>query len=163
MKTVFIFSILILGSTTLAFCNSTAVQPLTVNIPSKSSITTSASTALLSVTLNASGEGSAQNTETTYSISSNGKGKRALKITGSLTSGGDMPQNTSLTINLGSSTGTSLGSQILTTQSANLVTSLPILVSDTASITYIFKVTNGWTIPAQTITRTVTLTLTSES
>lgn len=84
-----------------------------------------------------------------------------MKITGSITSGGNMPKNTSLTIALSSKQGSSRGVQTLTTRNIDLVTNLPSLFSDTGSITYTFGVSNGWQIPAQTFSRIVTLTLTN--
>ncbi len=74
-----------------------------------------------------------------------------------------MPTNTSLTLNLASKAGSSQGAQTLSVTPVDLVTKLPTLLSDTGVITYAFSVTNGWTVPAQSLNRTVTLTLTSGS
>lgn len=163
MKKALSFFTLTLFLSNFAFCASTAIQNLTISAPPSSNITTSGSPNPLSITLNTNGTGSTQDTTTTYSVSSNTNASGSLKITGALTSGGNMPQNTTLTINLGSSKGSSLGNQVLKTKSVDLVVNLPTLLSDTAPITYTFSVKNGWTIPAQTLNRIVTLTLTSES
>ncbi len=72
-----------------------------------------------------------------------------------------MLDNTSLTLSLGSSSGTSLGAVTLCTTSIDLVTNLPAFITETGRITYTFTVQNGWKIPAQTLTRAITLTLTS--
>ena len=141
----------------------TASQTLTMGINSTSNISTSGNPGNLSVTLNPDGTGSATDATTTYTVTCNTGATGTLKITGAITAGGSMPSNTSLTLNLGSTQGTSLGIQTLGTSPTDLITKLPTLVSDTSTISYEFNVTNGWTIPTQTISRTVTLTLTSAS
>ena len=138
-------------------------QIMTMSINSTSNITTSGNPGALAITLNADGTGSATDNTTTYTIACNTGASGKLKITGAITSGGLMPANTNLTINLASAKGTSLGIQSLGTAPIDLVTGLSTLVSDTAPISYGFTVTNGWTIPSQTLNRTVTLTLTSAS
>ncbi len=139
----------------------TASQAITMQINSTSSITASGNPATLAVTLNEEGSGSASDNSTTYTVVSNTSRSDKLKITGAITTGGDMPDNTILTANLASNDGTSQGAQKLSTKSVDLVEKLPGLVSDTGAITYDFSVSNGWEIPTQTISRTVTLTLTS--
>ena len=145
------------------FCSNTTIQNLKIKVSSNSIITTSGSPPPLSITLNKDGTGSSQDSTTTYSISSNTRNTSSLKITGALTQGGNLPKNLTLKIKLNSCKGTSLGARCLSTQPVDLVAMLPSLVSETATITYIFSVINGWTIPAQTLNRTVTLTLTSNS
>ena len=163
MKKALIYFALLLSLSNSAFCANTTFQNLTVSEPPSSTITTSGSPNPLSITLNANGIGSAEDTTTTYTISSNTKAKGSLKITGALTRGENMTQNTTLTVNLGSSKGFSKGDQILSTDPVDLVINLPTLVSDSGSITYIFSVKDGWALPAQTLNRVVTLTLTSAS
>ena len=163
MKKIFILSLLGLKFTVPIFCGITAIQNLAISVDSESSIITSGNPGTLSITLNAEGTGSSTDTSTTYTVTSNTKKKGTLKITGSITSGGNMPTNTSLTVRLNSQSGTSQGTQTLTSTAIDLVTKLPTLVSDTGLITYAFNVVNGWTIAAQTLNRTITLTLTDEN
>lgn len=141
----------------------TATQNLTMSIAASSNITTSGNPATLAVSINSDGTGSATDNSTTYTVVCNAGGKGTLKITGQISSGGNMPENTSLTTSLASTAGTSLGAQTLSTTAVDLVNKLPTLLSDRGTITYTFNVTNGWTMAAQTLTRTVTLTLTSGS
>lgn len=143
------------------FCGPTAIQNLTLGASPSSSISTSGNPGTLSVSLDTAGTGSATNSSTTYTVISNVGGKRSLTVTGMISSGGNMPSNTSLTINLASNKGTSQGTKLLSTTAINLVTNLDAFVSDTGAITYTFTVTKGWTLAAQTLSRTVTLTLTS--
>lgn len=139
----------------------TTTQNLSVVIPLVSQITVSGPPSTLTVTLNADGTAQAIDSKTTYTVSSNATTKDYLKITGALAAGGDMPKNTTLSIRLHSDNGLSLGNQILSTQPTDLVIKIPKLITETSSITYIFNVTNGWSIPAQTLSRVVILTLTS--
>ncbi len=155
----------ILISTTLLspglFAATTATQAVNMSIASSSNITTSGNPATMAITLNAAGTGSSSDNSTTYTVTSNTGDKGTLKVIGAITTGGNMPTNTALTISLVSNSGNSQGAQSLSTTPVDLVTKLPTLLSDTGAITYGFSVNNGWTIPAQNITRTVTLTLTS--
>lgn len=141
----------------------TTSQTLSLVINSTSNITTSGNPGSLAVTLNPDGTGSSTDSTTTYTVVSNTGASGKLKITGAITAGGAMPANTTLTVNLASTKGSSQGAQTLGTAPTDLVTNLPTLVSDTGAIGYGFNVTNGWTMPAQTLNRTVTLTLTSAS
>ncbi len=163
MKKALIYFATALSLDICSFSANTAFQNLTVSAPPSSTITTSGSPNPLSITLNEDGTGSVQDITTTYSLSSNTNAKGSLKVTGSLTRGGNMPQDTTLTVNLGSSKGFSKGEQILSASPVDLVINLPTLVSDSGSIIYIFSVKNGWTLSAQTLNRVVTLTLTSAS
>ena len=151
---------LLVGSLSAA---ATATQAITMQINSTSSITASGNPATLAVTLDADGAGSASDSTTTYTVVSNSSSSPGdkLKITGAITTGGDMPTNCVLTANLASNDGTSAGALTLSSSAVDLVDKLPALVSDTASITYDFSVSNGWEIATQTISRTVTLTLLS--
>ncbi len=162
-KTIFLAGLLSIIGFNFGFSASTALQNLTITIPSISNITTSGNPSALSVNLNPDGTGSATDNTTTYTVTANTGAKGTFKITGAITSGGEMPDNTSLTASLASKAGSSAGVQTLTTKTMDLVTKLPTLLSDTGVITYGFNITNGWTVPAQTINRTVTLTLTSGS
>lgn len=159
------FSLLALCASNLLFSaapvNPSSTQAVNMLINSSSNITTSGNPGTLAVTLNGSGTGSASDSSTSYTVVSNTGAKGTLKVTGAITVGGAMPTNTSLTANLASAAGSSQGAQVLGTTAVDLVTRLPTLLSDTAAITYTFNVSNGWTIPAQTLTRTVTLTLTT--
>ncbi len=143
------------------FGANTATQVVNMSIASTSNIVTSGNPATMAVTLSTGGTGSATDNSTTYTVTSNTGANGSLKVTGAITTGGNMPANTALTVSLASSDGTSQGAQTLSTTPVDLITRLPTLLSDTGTITYNFSVTNGWTIPAQTISRTVTLTLTS--
>jgi hypothetical protein len=145
--------------------SSQAKQVINVNVPEETSLTVSGNPLLLAISLDSDGSGSATDTSTTYTVVSNtGENKQnKLKITGAITSGGDMPNNASLSISLSSQEGQSQGEQKLSTSSSNLVLRLKPPVQDTGDITYTFSVTNGWTISAQALSRVVTLTLTSES
>ncbi len=137
------------------------MHTLSIQIPPNLSITTSGNPGVLAITLNSQGFGSATDSSTTYTVLSNMNNKKNMKITGAITSGWNMPKNTSLTIALSSKQGSSRGLQTLTTRAVDLVTNLPSLFSDTGSITYTFGVSNGWQIPAQSFSRIVTLTLTN--
>lgn len=80
-----------------------------------------------------------------------------------ISSGGNMPTGTSLKIRLTSSAGSSSGSCILSTRSIDLVTKIPSIISERGQITYTFTVENGWMIPAQSLTRAITLTLIADN
>lgn len=161
---VFGITALFLSLSSLGEASATATQNLTMIINSTSNITVSGNPATLSVTLNPDGTGNAVDNSTTYTVVSNTGVKGSLKVTGQITSGGDMPTNTTLTANLASKAGTSAGALALnSTKTVDLVTALPTLLSDTGAISYGFSVVNGWTVAAQTLSRTVTLTLTSGS
>lgn len=162
-KALWMLSIIGFTYTQIGSGATTGTQSLTMTIASASNITVSGNPGTLAVTLNTAGTGSATDSSTTYSVTSNTNASGTLQITGAITTGGAMPTNTTLTASLASNSGTSLGAQTLTTTAVSLVNKLPTLVNDTAAITYTFNVTNGWTIAAQTLTRTVTLTLTSNS
>ena len=94
---------------------------------------------------------------TTYALTTNGTNR---KITGQITSGGDMPANTNLEVQLIAPTGgSSPGYVFLTSGSAaDLVTSITQLAESGKTITYRFSAT----LAAGTVSgsRTVTLTLT---
>lgn len=143
------------------FGGNTSFQMLAVEVPSTTSITTSGSPPTLALTISSSGSGSVSNSSTTYTVVTNANGRNTFKITGAITAGGAMPNSTSLRIRLPSSIGISKGTQTLSTSSVDLVSGIPVLGTDTAAIVYTFSVTNGYTFPAQTLTRTVTLTLTN--
>lgn len=138
-------------------------QAFLMSVPSSAKIKVSKNPGKLTVTLNAAGSGSAIDSSTTYTVTSNSQGSGQLQITGAITTGGNMPTNTSLTISLASKSGISQGAQTLSTTAVALVTTLPLLLNDTSKITYTFTVTNGWRIAAQTLTRKVTLTLAATS
>ncbi len=157
MKTALLF---LITTTTALLSSSTFLQGFNITSSPTSNITISGSPRPLTVSLGLDGTGSATDSSTSYTISSNtGNGK--LKILGAITSGGNLPLNTSLQVSLSSTKGASQGLQVLTTNPIDLVRKIPSLISDSGSITYVFSVQNGWQIPAQTIQRTVTLTLTS--
>ena len=103
--------------------------------------------------------GSVSDSSTTYAVSTNGTNRR---ITGQITTGGDMPANTSLYATLQAPTGgTSAGEQTLTSGSAvNLVTGISTLAESGRQISYRFAAVAGAGIidPAQN--RVVTLTIT---
>lgn len=149
------------GSNSSSATSTTTVQTVNMVINSTSNITTSGNPGTMTVTLDSTGAGTATDSTTTYTVTSNSNASGSLKITGAISSGGSMPTNTSLQIALASNKGTSAGAQSLTAQNVDLVSKLPTLLSDTASISYTFSVTNGWTVAASSIARTVTLTLTS--
>ena len=94
---------------------------------------------------------------TTYALTTNGTNR---KITGQITTGGDMPANTTLEVQLVAPTGGSGGVyQFLTSASAaDLVTGITQLAENSKTITYRFSAT----LAAGTLSdsRTVTLTLT---
>lgn len=143
---------------------STGTQTVNMTIVSSSAITTSGNPSTLSITLNPAGTGSATDKTTTYTAYSNSGATGRLKISGQITTGGNMPTNTSLTLSLASVAGTSKGAQPLnSTTPVDLVTGIPTLFSDTGTATYTFNVTNGWTIPAASLSRVITLTLISAS
>lgn len=142
----------------------TATQTVNMSIVSSSTLITSGNPGTMSITLNSSGVGTATDATTTYTVNSNSGSSGTLKITGQITSGGNMPTNTTLSVNLASKSGTSAGAQsLISTAPVDLVTALPTLVSDTGAITYTFNITNGWAVSAQSLSRTVTLTLLSSS
>lgn len=135
-------------------------QNFSLTIPPSSSLSVSKNPDPLTVFLNSKGSGNTTDSSSTYTVSSNtGVGK--LKIIGSITSGGNMPANTTLSIWLSSNSGKSAGTVTLSTTAVDLVKKISSLVNETGKINYTFSVQNGWTIPAQTIQRTVTLTLVS--
>ena len=158
-----LMSILLSGST-FAATSPTATQTVNMTINSVSNLTASGNPATLAITINTEGVGIATDTTTTYTVTSNTGAKGQLKISGQITTGGDMPTNTSLTLGLASVSGTSAGAQTLnSTTLVDLVSNLPTLVSDTGVATYTFNVTNGWNVPAASLSRVVTLTLVSTS
>lgn len=151
----------LLCTATSAQALATASQTVNMVINPTSNITTSGNPGTMTVTLDSTGAGTATDTSTTYTVTSNSNASGTLKVTGTISSGGDMPTNTSLQIALASNQGVSTGAQSLTSRNVDLVTTLPTLLSDTAAISYTFNVTNGWTVAAATIAKTITLTLTS--
>lgn len=155
------FTLLALNYMSVCWGAATITQGFLMSVPSSAAITVSQNPGTLTVSLNTSGTGTAIDNSTTYTVTSNSQGSGQLQITGAITSGGNMPKNTSLQISLASNSGTSLGSQTLSKTAVVLVSALPLLLNDTATITYTFSVTNGWTVAAQTLTRRVTLTLVS--
>lgn len=124
-------------------------------------LTTSGNPSPLTLNILASGSAEAIDISTTYTVTSNKNQNKHLKITGAITSGGNMPSNTSLTLRLESSSGTSSGARTLSTTPVDLVTNLPAIVTETKPITYTFSIQNGWQVQAQRLTRAVTLTLVS--
>ncbi|MES2198648.1 MAG: hypothetical protein V4489_00565 [Chlamydiota bacterium] len=154
----------LLFSSSIFAASPTATQTVSMTINSTSTLTTSGNPAALSISINSAGVGTSTDATTTYTVASNSGAKGKLKISGQITSGGDMPTNTSLGLSLASASGTSLGLQTLnSTTLVDLVSNLPTLVSDTGAATYTFNVVNGWTVPAASLSRTVTLTLVSVS
>lgn len=142
----------------------TATQTVTMTINSVSNITSSGNPSILAITINPAGTGTATDNTTTYTVTSNTGASGKLKISGQITTGGNMPTNTSLTLSLASTAGTSSGVQTLTsTTPVDLVTGIPTLVSDTGAASYTFNITNGWSVPATSLNRVVTLTLVSGS
>lgn len=141
----------------------TAPYSFTLVVSETYAFTTSGNPATLTVNIPASGFSEVTDSSTTYTISSNKSQSKSLKITGAITSGGNMPTNTSLTLRLGSSSGTSLGAIELSTTPIDLVKNLPSLITETGAITYTFTVQNGWKIAAQNLSRAITLTLTSSN
>jgi len=129
-----------------------------IYVSERSDLSVTSNPAAMVISLDSSGYGRVIDDSTYYSVYSNKK-EDEVKITGSIKRGGSMPDHTTLSVQLGSSIGTSLGLQTLTTSNVDLVTDLPAQASDTGQITYLFQVTDGWTIPAQTITRTIVFTL----
>lgn len=138
-----------------------SVHAFTLVVSQTASLVVSSNPSPLFVYIGQDGAGSAEDSFSTYTVSANAGKSKTLKITGAITSGGAMPTNTALKIYLSSSKGTSSGSTTLTTTAVNLVTNLPGNVRDTGSITYTFLVTSGWTVPAASLSRVVTLTLLS--
>lgn len=155
---------ILLSSSIFAATSPSTTQTVNMTINSVSTLTTSGNPSTLAITIDTAGVGTATDGTTTYTVSSNTGARGKLKISGQITTGGDMPTNTSLTIGLASSQGTSAGAQTLnSTTLVDLVSNLPTLVSDTGVATYTFNVTNGWTVPAASLSRVVTLTLVSTS
>jgi len=95
---------------------------------------------------------------TTYDVSTNGTGK---KVTGQITTDGDMPANTTLEVNLAAPTGgSSAGDVTLVSASAgDLVTGIETLDESGLTITYTFTATADAGVIASD-TRVVTLTIT---
>ena len=148
------------------FCSSLSAaktkdsQVVSVSVLAESSLTVSGNPNTLSVTLDDAGTGSATDSSTTYTVISNASNSsQKLNITGEISSGGDMPDGTSLTISLSSNQGKSQGENTLSTSPSTLVTKLKKLIDDTGEITYTFNVTNGKKVTAQSLTRVITLTL----
>ncbi|MBM3197857.1 MAG: hypothetical protein FJZ58_01200 [Chlamydiae bacterium] len=139
-----------------------AMDPFILRVAAVSNLTVSGNPAPLTIMLDSSGVGRASDSSTSYTVFSNAK-KGRFKIIGMLSKGGALPTNTTLFVQLDSSSGTSLGLQPLNTSSTDLVINLPSLVTETGNISYLFQVQNGWQIPAQTLMRTVTLTLVATS
>lgn len=162
-KLISIFTLFTFGYIQNCGGSATITQGFLMSVSSSTSIKASKNPGILAVTLNNLGAGSATDSTTTYTVKSNSRESGTLQITGAITAGGNMPTNTALTVSLASSMGISQGDQNLSTTPISLVTQLPTFLHDTGRITYTFQVTNGWTIVAQTITRTITLTLISGS
>ena len=94
---------------------------------------------------------------TTYTVSIPPSGSTS-RITGQLNT--NMPAGVTLTINLASSGGVSVGAVALTTAAQNLVTGIPKKHTETSGITYTLSATAAAGVIAST-NRTVTLTVVS--
>lgn len=136
-------------------------QNTSMEIPATSAITLSGNPQTLSVTLDTKGSGQASDSSTTYTVLCNTNARGTLKIIGFLSSGGDMPNHTQLQVALASNKGNSKGAKKLSTTQVDLVTKLPTVLADTASITYTFTVSKASSLASSSFARTVTFTLIS--
>lgn len=144
------------GSTSSIF------QALELNVASITNLTATGVPSTMTVELDPQGFGSSISNNTTYGVVSNTRGVGFLKIIGEISSGGNLPAQTSLKVSLSSKKGESRGLQTLSTTPIDLVQNLPTIVSDTGMITYLFTVSSGWNIAAQTLSRRVKFTLTAQ-
>jgi hypothetical protein len=135
-----------------------ATQTLSFQVAAIDAIATSGNPSALVINSAIAGSDliSVTDSSTTYAVTTNGTSK---KITGAIDS--NMPDNTSLTINLAapSDTASTAGSVILTPTAKNLVTGITRVAATQKKITYVFAASvAAGVIPAAT--RTVTLTVT---
>ena len=152
---------LIFGVSGKTMAAGTANQTVQFQVTAIDEISVSGDPGALAVTNAAAGSEPTQVSDatTTYNITTNGTSR---KITGQITSGGAMPANTTLQLNLAAPTGgTSQGDvTLLDSAASDLVTGISQKAESNLTITYKF----GATVAAGVVSsssRTVTLTLTA--
>ena len=160
----FCFAVLgfVLGFRGIGVASNTATQTVTVQVSAINEISVSGNPGNLTVSSATAGSEPTQVTDatTTYAVTTN---QSSAKITGQITSGGAMPGNTTLKINLAAPTGGSGGTDVtLTTSAADLVTGITQKAESGKTITYKFSATAAAGVLSST-NRTVTLTLTGGS
>jgi hypothetical protein len=107
----------------------------------------------------AAGDQPADDTDatTSYALTINGVNK---KVTGQITTGGNMPDDTTLAINLAVPSGASEGATLLSTVAADLTNSMTPIADADSAITYVFHATvDADPIPAPGAAKTITLTV----
>ncbi len=149
---------LCLGFAGMAMAGSTADQTVNYEVQAINEISVSGPATL---TINSATAGqepdNATDTSTTYSITTNGTGK---KITAAL--GTAMPDNTILKVTLASTGATSAGAVTLSTTDADVVTGVETLAEDGSQITYVLSATVDAGIVASAA-KTVTYTIADAS
>ena len=136
----------------------TATQTITFEVTAINEMSVSGNPAALTINSATAGSGPSPviDSTTTYNITTN---ETTKKITGQITTGGDMPANTTLEANLTAPTGgSSTGYTSLSTTAADLVTGISTLNESSKTIAYRFSATMAAGILASD-TRVVTLTL----
>ena len=144
-----------------ASASNTATQTITFEVTAINEMSISGNPGALTINSATAGSGPSPVTDatTTYNITTN---ESSQKITGAITTGGNMPANTTLEANLTAPTGgSSAGYTTLSTTAADLVTAISTLNESSKTITYRFSATMAAGILSSD-TRVVTLTLTTE-
>ena len=165
MKKVFVLfmTVALVGLASAAFAASTATatQDVNITIPESTAIATTGTGSLTLVVPAAGTDFSpvTDNTNCTYDVSTNVGSGAAKKITAAITTGGNMPANTTLTATLVAPTqGTANSNVTLSTVAADMVTgvyktlSSGLVVSYTLGATYLADPFSG----TKTITYTIT-------
>jgi hypothetical protein len=151
--------VLLLVLSGLSMAATTSPQSVTFQVQAVNEITVSGNPAALIVNTATAGSNpdSVTDSSTTYNITTN---EAAKKITGQITTGGNMPANVTLEVSLVAPTGGSSSGYVTLTSAAasDLVTAVNSLAESGKTITYRLSATVGaGAVPSDT--RVVTLTL----
>ncbi|MBI5207018.1 MAG: hypothetical protein HY934_04420 [Candidatus Firestonebacteria bacterium] len=148
---------IMLGVANITLAASSVTQSVNFQVSAVNEITVAGAPSLTINTGTAGSDLSDVTAAATYSITTNGSGK---KITGQITTGGDMPSGTALKINLTAPTGgtSALTQTLISTGSVDLVTGVTKTLGSGLGITYTFSasVAAGEVSGSRTVTLTIT-------
>lgn len=157
--TIFLIIGLLPASANMSIAAGTATQTVTFEVQAVNEITVSGNPAAMTVNTATAGfePDSVTESSTAYSISTNESSK---KITGQITTGGNMPVNVTLEVNLTAPAGGSSAGYVTlnSTSASDLVTAIGSLAESSKTITYRLSATVGAGAVASD-TRVVTFTL----
>ncbi len=154
-KSIVIAAVLTVGLAGTSFAQSSFDQDVTIVVPDVNLISASSGAVTLSLTATAGNSLSASDNSTTYSITTNGTGK---KLTGVL--GGAYASGISLALELTAPTGGTASQTTLTTSAQDLVTGVGQVAESGLTITYSASATASAASNGAGELQTVTVTLT---